>query len=95
MYALHLIYFALEFNSSRQNSPIAIGVIAVPVAVGTAVIFTITFVVVASIWVYVGRTKQKCMLLFQITVKHLLVPTCFSNITPLGQKSTHTLENTR
>ena len=85
----------LEFNSGRQDTGIAIGVIAVPVAVGTAVIFTIIFVVVASIWIYVGRTKQKCMLLFQITVKLLLVPTCFSKITPLGQKSTHTLENIR
>ena len=61
--ALHLIYYALEFNSSRQNSHIAIGVIAIPVVVGTAGIFTITgiIVVVASIWMYVERAKRKCM----------------------------------
>ena len=68
-------YFALEFNSNRQNSHIVIGVIAVPVMVGTTVIFTLTFVMVASIWIYVGRAKRKCMLLFQITVKLVLVPT--------------------
>ena len=69
----------LEFNSGRQDTGITIEVIAVPVAVGTAGIFTITFVVVASIWIHVGRAKRKCMLLFQITVKLLLVPTCSKN----------------
>ena len=78
MYIHSISYiFALELNSSRQNSHVAIGVIAVPVVVGTAVIFTITIVVVASMRIYVGRAKRKCMLFFQITVKLLLVPTCF------------------
>ena len=40
MYMHCILYiFALEFNSSRQSSHVAIGVIVVPVAVGTAGIY--------------------------------------------------------
>ena len=59
MCALHIS--VLELNSSRQDTGIAIGVIAVPVVVGTAGVI-IPFVVVASICIYVGRAKRKRML---------------------------------
>ena len=62
IYALHIS--VLELNSSKQDTGIAIGVIAVPVTVGTAIFFTITIVVVASIRIYMGRAKRKCMLFF-------------------------------
>ena len=90
MYALPIS--VLEVNFSRQDTGIAIGVIAVPVTVGTAAIFIIIFMVVASICLYVGRAKQKRTFFL---VLRLCLNKRQSRLHNIGQKSIPITENTR